>query len=115
MISKKNRAAVRLPASAVLNCDDRKKFSAFVALLVQVNKRINPDEYPATATHRTRTKKTKKSDLSKYCGEDSQKCGSSFLLTTALSLWKLFKICSSGTADDRHHSITSYTRFIQNY
>jgi hypothetical protein len=42
MMIKKNRAVSRLPASAVINCDDRKKYAAFVGLLVQINKRINP-------------------------------------------------------------------------
>jgi len=95
MIIKKNRAVSRLPASAVLNCDDRKKFAAFVGLLVQINKRINPstqelrrtrpEEY--TAPTRTRSKKTKKIDLGKPCREGSQKCGPLlFLITHTLSL-----------------------------
>jgi hypothetical protein len=62
MILKKNRAVSHLPVSTVLNCDDRKKFSAFVGLLVQVNKHINPDEYLAAARARIK-KKTKKGNL----------------------------------------------------
>ena len=114
MISKKNRAAIGIPPNAVLNCDDRKKFSAFVALLVQVNKRINPEEY--TVAKNTRSKKTKKSDLNKSCGEGSQYRGPLlFLIMHALSLWELFKYFSSGIADDRHRSFTSSPRFISNY
>ena len=79
---KKNRAAIRIPPSAVLNCDDRKKFSAFVALLVQINKRINPDDYSVPT--RTRSKKTKKIDLGKPCREGSQNSGPCLLLTNRI-------------------------------
>lgn len=124
MISKKNRAAVRLPANAVLNCDDRKKFSAFVALLVQVNKRINPEEYAAPARARSK-RKTKECNLENLYKKGSQSptslklrrtgCGPSLLLTTALSLWKHFKLCSIGKTDDRHYRITSFSGCFSNY
>lgn len=74
MIIKKNRAVSRLPASAVLNCEDRKKFSAFVALMVAVNKRINPDEYAVAAKTRSK-KKTKECNLENLYKKGSQNCG----------------------------------------
>ncbi len=114
MIIKKNRAVSRLPESAVLNCDDRKKFAAFVGLLVQINKRINPEEYAVTA--RTRSKKTKKIDLGKLYNEGSQNCGPLlFLITHALSLLLHLKYLNSGKANDRYSSIISQPRFISNY
>ncbi len=125
MISKKNRAVSRLPISAILNCDDRKKFAAFVGLLVQINKRINPEEY--TVTTRTRSKKTKKIDLEKTYKEGSQKCGplpSSprlrrtcllLIIDTLSCIFNYFKICSIGKAYDRYSSITPQPRFIPNY
>lgn len=113
MMIKKNRAVSRLPASAVLNCDDRKKFAAFVGLLVQINKRINPEEYAAPT--RTRSKKTKKIDLGKSWREGSQSCGPLlFLITHALSLLLHLKYLSSGKANDRYSSIIPQPRFLPN-
>ena len=91
-----------------------RSFAAFVTLLVHVIKRINPEEY--TVAKNTRSNKTKKSDLSKSCGKGSQYRGPLlFLIMHALSLWELFKYFSSGTADDRHRSLTSFSGFISNY
>jgi|GEM_PF-4616125 hypothetical protein len=91
MISKKNRAVSRLPISAVLNCDDRKKFAAFVGLLVQINKRINPEEY--AVTERTRSKKTKKIDLERTYKEGSQNRGPLFFLISRLAFSIEQSIC----------------------
>lgn len=98
---KKNRAAIRIPASAVLNSDDRKKFSVFVALLVQVNKRINPDEYAVPAKARAK-KKTKECDLEKLHKEGSQNRGPCllFIIHTLSCIFDYFKICSIGKAYD---------------
>lgn len=115
MISKKNRAAVRLPVSNVLNCDDRKKFSAFVALLVQVNKRINPEEYSAPARVRAK-KKTKECNLENLYKEGSQSRGPCLLLMLdALSfIFDLYKIRSIGKAYDRYRSIISFSGCFSN-
>lgn len=115
MIIKKNRAVSRLPASAVLNCDDRKKFSAFVALLVQVNKRINPEEY--TVAKNTRSKKTKKSDLSKSYKEGSQYRGpllflNMYALSFIIDRYRTFSMVNSY---DRYSGFTSLSRHISNY
>lgn len=115
MIVKKNRAISRLPASAILNCEDRKKFSAFVALIVAVNKRINPDEYIAPRRARSK-KKIIECNLENLYKEGSQKSGPCLLLIThALSLLQLFKNLSSGKAYDRYRSINSQPEFIPNY
>ena len=39
---KKYKVVTPIHSNSVLNHDDRTKFAAFVALLVQVNKRVNP-------------------------------------------------------------------------
>ena len=95
MIIKKNRAVSRLPASAILNCDDRKKFAAFVGLLVQINKRINPstqelrrtrpEEYAAPTRTRSK-KKTKECNLESLYKKGSQNRGPCFLSNNFLSL-----------------------------
>jgi hypothetical protein len=96
MFTKKNRAIVRIPSNAILNCDDRKKFSAIVALLVQVNKRINPtqelrrtgpDEYAAPARIRSK-KKTKECTLENLYKEGSQNCGPLLFLIKRLVFYK---------------------------
>ncbi len=108
MIVKKNRV-INIPT---FNCDDRKKFSAFVALLVQIDKCINADTHAETS--KTRTKKAKKAR--KPCGPLRLSSGQAFLLPiTALSLWELFKICSIGKAYDRYSSIITSPGFIPNY
>ncbi len=116
MIIKKNRTANRIPpVSAFLNCEDRKKFSAFVALMVAVNKRINPDEYAAPARTRSK-KKTRECNLENLYKEGSQNRGPLlFLITHALSLLLHLKCLSSGKTNDRYSSITPQPRFIPNY
>ena len=117
MLSRKNRAANRiLPVSAFLNCEDRKKFSAFVALMVAVNKRINPDEYAAPARMRSK-KKTKECKLENLYKEGSQSGGPCLLLIiyALLCILDRKKIFIMVNAYDRYSSFTSSSRFIPNY
>jgi hypothetical protein len=112
MIEKKNRTTTHVPMNAVLNCDDRKKFSAFVALLVQINKRINADEY---ADIRNCSKKAKRKGSQN--GEPLQfdLRQAFFLISYALSLMQHFKLHNLIPHYDRHRCITSLTRFVPNY
>lgn len=86
MLLKKKRTAAKFPTSAALNCDDRKKFAAFVSLLIQIDKRINADAY----THENKkitSKKMKKG--SPPCGPLLFKLGQASLLwLTTLSLFQ---------------------------
>lgn len=113
MIIKKNRAVSRLPISAAINYDDYKKFSAFVALLVQIDKRINMD----ATTKKTRSKKATKSALSKSCREGSQyREPLLFLITHALSfIFDRYKIHNLVNQYDRYNSTSSFSGCLSNY
>ena len=64
MMLRNKRAVVRPPANPVLNINDRKKFYAFVALLVQIDKHNNPSTRELRRT-RTNVKETKARDPTK--------------------------------------------------
>ncbi len=114
MLSRKNRAAANRipPISAMLNCDDRKKFSTFVELLVQINKRINPEEYAVPARSRSK-KKTKECNLENLYKKGSQSSGPCLILIAhALSLLQYFKHLICDKAYDRHRGIIFNARYV---
>ena len=56
MMLKNKRAAVRVNANPVFNINDRKKVAAFMALLIQIDRRINAN---GKATNKAKLKKAK--------------------------------------------------------
>ncbi len=63
MMLRNKRAVVRPPANPVLNINDRKKFSAFVALLIQIDKRISVND---KKTNKPKLRKAKDALLGQY-------------------------------------------------
>jgi hypothetical protein len=63
MLLRNKRAVVRVKVNPVLNSNDRKKFSAFVALLVQIDKRISTS---CKTTNKAKLRKAKDALLGQY-------------------------------------------------
>lgn len=75
MLLRNRRAAIRPPANPVLNNNDRKKFSAFVALLVQIDRRISAT---GKETNKAKLRKAKDALIGQY-KKGSQPRGPVFL------------------------------------
>lgn len=108
MLRRNRRATIRPPANPVLNINDRKKFSAFVALLVQIDRRINAS---GKETNKAKLRKAKDALLGQY-KKGSQFRGPFILFINELSCILDLLILSLGNAYDRYRSSTSFFRYV---
>jgi hypothetical protein len=109
MMLRNKRAVIRAPGNPVLNINDRKKFSAFVALLVQIDKRINANGKTA---NKAKLKKTKDALLGQYI-KGSQSRGPFLLFIITLScMFDRFIINIKAYINDRYSSSSSFFRYV---
>lgn len=99
-----------LKKGVVLSLNDRKKFAAFIMLLMQIDKRINADAH----------KRRKAAALRKRMRDSQDNEGSLLyfitytinLPSTALSLMRFIKYLIRDTAYDRHRGFTALLRYV---
>lgn len=119
MLRRNRRAAIRPPANHVLNSNDNRKFSAFVALLVQIDRRISA---PGKETNKAKLRKAKDALLGQY-KKGSQAptslklrrtgCEPFLLLLNTLScMLDRFIFNTWACIYDRYSSSTSFFRYV---
>lgn len=108
MMLRNRRAAIRPPANPVLNINDRRKFSAFIALLVQIDKRISAS---GKAPNKAKLRKAKDALLGQY-KKGSQPRGPFLFLKNKLSFIFDILILSLVNAYDRYSRSTSFFRYV---
>ena len=109
MLLRNRRAVVRPPANPVLNNNDRKKFSAFVALLVQIDRRISAT---GKETNKVKLRKAKDALIGQY--KKGSQCRGPFLLliNTLSCMIDRFIINIKACIYDRYSSSTSFFRYV---
>jgi hypothetical protein len=120
MLLRNKRAVVRVSADPVLNINDRKKFSAFVALLVQIDKRINAN---GKETNKAKLKKAKDALLEQdrkgsqpsnftKAMKDGRREPFLLLLNTLSCILDQFTNNFKAYIYDRYSSSTSFFRYV---